>query len=69
VNCGDCGKKLITLSSNHGIVAFCPVCTPDVGEVFMSKGERKPMSKFEKVVKKYFPVWHSNIHKHHKEEL
>lgn len=64
MNCGKCGKKLIVLSSNHGMVAFCPVCTPDVHDAFM-----KGISKFERVVKKYYPVWHSNIYKHHKKEL
>ena len=36
MNCGDCGKKLIVISSNHGIVAFCPKCVPDVERAFMN---------------------------------
>jgi len=36
MNCGDCGTKLIVISSNHGFVAFCPKCVPAVQEAFMN---------------------------------
>lgn len=36
MNCEKCGTKLIVLSSEHGIVAFCPKCVPDVETAFMN---------------------------------
>lgn len=39
MNCGDCGTKLTTISSNHGIVAYCPICVPSVEHAFSSRGE------------------------------
>ena len=41
MNCGDCGTKLIVISSNHGIVAFCPNCTPNVEKAFTENKSRR----------------------------
>jgi len=41
MNCGDCGTKLIVISSNHGIVVFCPKCVPDVEKAFTKQRKKK----------------------------
>jgi len=41
MNCGDCGTKVVVISSNHGVVVFCTKCVPDVEKAFMSRGEKK----------------------------
>lgn len=41
MNCGDCGTKLIVISSNHGMVAYCPICVPDVEKAFMNHRGKK----------------------------
>ena len=38
LNCGRCGAKLIVISSEFGVVVYCPICRPKVEEAFMKGG-------------------------------
>lgn len=39
MNCGDCGRKMIVISCNYGIIVYCPNCCPDGDKIFM-KGKK-----------------------------
>ena len=41
MNCGVCGKKLMVISSDFGVVVYCPKCRPQVEKAFMKREEVK----------------------------
>ena len=42
MNCGECGKKMIVISGNDGVVIYCPNCHPDLDKAF-SAGKKLPL--------------------------
>jgi hypothetical protein len=41
MNCGECGRKMIVINGNDGVIIYCPVCHPDLDKAF-SLGKRLP---------------------------
>jgi len=57
MNCGDCGTKLIVISSNHGVVAYCPKCVPDVEKAFTNNRGRISMTTISTGEIPYLPTY------------
>lgn len=34
MNCGECGRKMIVISANDGVLVYCPDCHPDLDKAF-----------------------------------
>lgn len=35
MNCGKCGRKLIVITSDDGVIIYCQNCHPDIDKAWM----------------------------------